>query len=68
MNNHTVEKPTWQVILEVGAEGGSLSISRFRSANGEWRFVAQRDESAMAYFLDEEDLQGLSLAETSNIP
>ena len=44
-----------EIVFEVGTEGGSLSIKRFRAADGTWKFILYRNESAMADFLDEED-------------
>ena len=46
---------TVEVLLEIGGEGGSLSIQRFRATDGTWKFIFIRDESTMADFLDEED-------------
>jgi hypothetical protein len=46
---------TKEMILEIGAEGGSLSIQRFRTPEGKWKFIFITNESAMADFLDEED-------------
>ena len=44
-----------EVLLEVGTEGGTLSIQRFRAPEGTWKFVFTADESSMADFLNEED-------------
>jgi hypothetical protein len=48
-----------EVILEIGTEGGSLSIQRFRAPDDTWKFILITDESTMADFLDEEDLMDL---------
>lgn len=53
-----------ETILEVGAEGGSLSIARFLEPGGDWRFQVYRNEQLLADFLNEDDQQGL--VETSN--
>ena len=44
-----------ETILQVGAEGGSLSILRYREPGGEWRFLVYRNESLMVDFLEEAD-------------
>ena len=48
-----------ETILEVGAEGGSLTLFGNRDDAGQWRFWTQTDETTMNYLLDEEDLRGL---------
>jgi hypothetical protein len=49
-------------ILEVGGEGGSLSILRERSSGGTWRFTVLRDETVLADLLDPNDQQGLAFS------
>jgi hypothetical protein len=44
-----------EVVLEIGAEGGSLEIRRFRAPDGSWKFVFLTDESTMVDFLDSAD-------------
>lgn len=44
-----------EILVEIGTEGGSLSIRRFRAADGIWKFIFTRNELAMADFLDAED-------------
>jgi len=57
---------TGETILELGAEGGSLTLFGSKDDAGHWRFWTQTDESTMNYLLDEEDLRGLgSLVHTS---
>jgi hypothetical protein len=46
-----------EVILDVGAEGGALTIEGMRTANG-CRFRAIRNEYALMDFLREEDREG----------
>jgi hypothetical protein len=48
------ERGAREVILEVGAEGGSLSILRKRKRQGIWEYCAQRDETTMADLLPDE--------------
>lgn len=48
-----------QVILEIGAEGGSLTIFGEPSPTGGWRFVAERNETALFEMLPDEDQEGL---------
>lgn len=56
---------TGEVILELGAEGGSLTLYGNRDAAGQWKFWTQTDETTMNELLDEEDLRGLgSLVKT----
>jgi hypothetical protein len=47
-----------EVILDIGAEGGALTIEGSRTANG-WRFRAIRNEYALFDLLNEEDREGL---------
>ena len=52
-------KPTkLQVILKVGAEGGSITILGSESPSGDWSFCFERNEAAIADLLSEEDLAG----------
>jgi hypothetical protein len=43
------------VILEIGTEGGSLSIHHFPATRGTWKFILTVDESTMASLTDEFD-------------
>ena len=43
------------IILEIGAEGGSLKLQRFRAPDGTWKFNLIINESTLADFLDEAD-------------
>jgi hypothetical protein len=50
-------KPTkLQVILEVGAEGGTITVLGSKSPNGDWRFCFEENEAAIADLLSDEDL------------
>lgn len=60
------QNSTNEVLLEVGAEGGSLTITRQRSSTGDWNYTARLNESAMADFLSKEDLGGMELTKSSN--
>jgi len=53
-----------ETVLEIGAEGGSVTISRERKAGEDWRFQMKTDETALEGFLSEED-QGMNLVEQS---
>jgi hypothetical protein len=44
-----------ELILEIGTEGGLLSIQRFHAPNGTWKFILTVDESTLASFTDEFD-------------
>lgn len=45
-----------EIVLEVGAEGGSLRILRERKEDNEaWRFCVERNETALYDLLSEED-------------
>jgi hypothetical protein len=51
-------------VLEIGAEGGSVTILRERMAGDVWRFQMKTDESTLYDYLLEED-QGMNLVEQS---
>lgn len=46
---------TVETILELGAEGGTLTLFGNRDAAGQWKFWLEEDETALNYLLDEED-------------
>jgi len=48
-----------ETILEMGAEGGTLTLFGNRDDAGHWRFWTQTDETTMNDLLDEEDRRGL---------
>jgi hypothetical protein len=50
---------TRKVILEVGAEGGTLTLLGSKNDAGDWKFWTETDESATYDLLDEEDRRGL---------
>ncbi len=49
------EIPGREIVLQVGAEGGSLTIVRYPVSGEKWQFAFIRDESTLADFLGEED-------------
>jgi hypothetical protein len=44
-----------EIVLEVGAEGGSLTLLRAKAKSGEWQFWIERNETAVYDLLSEED-------------
>jgi len=52
---HPTKPDSAEVILEIGAEGGSLKIQRFHASDWTWKFNLKIDESTLAEFLDEVD-------------
>jgi hypothetical protein len=44
-------------MLEVGAEGGSLAITRERNTQGIWEYWALRDETTISDLLSEEKFE-----------
>ncbi len=54
-----------ETIVEIGAEGGSLRLTRFIGPDGEWKFVAYIDETALEDFIAENDREGLVFASSS---
>jgi len=54
-----VRETKLQVILEIGAEGGSITILGRRSPAGKWKFLMETDETAIADLLSEDDRAGL---------
>lgn len=53
------------VVLEVGAEGGSLTVFRVTDANGHSTFEAYRNEAALKDILGDEDSRGMVFTETT---
>ena len=49
-----------ELILKVGAMGGSLSVWSVNAKDGTQSFVVKTDESTLKVFMDEEDANGLS--------
>lgn len=48
-----------EVILELGAEGGSITLFGIKNAEGEWEFVFETNEVALFDLLSEEDCIGM---------
>ena len=53
------------IILEVGSEGGLLTILGKRETGGEWKFVIKRNETALCDMLPVEEQSGLVFYESS---
>ena len=53
------EGPGREIVLQVGAEGGTLTIVRYHVSGEKWQFAFIRDESTLADFLGEEDKEDL---------
>ena len=53
------EGPGREIVLQVGAEGGTLTIVRYHVSGEKWQFAFIRDESTLADFLGEEDQEDL---------
>ena len=51
-----------EVVLKVGAEGGSLTVVRQRNAYDDWQFRIERNEFAAYEALSEEDRQGIEFS------
>lgn len=47
--------PGREIVLQVGAEGGSLTLVRYHVSGEKWQFAIIRDESTLADFLEEKD-------------
>ncbi len=55
-----------EVIIDVGVEGGSLTIFGKRNAIGDWSFFSEKNEIALADLLTEEDRGGSTAFECSD--
>jgi hypothetical protein len=53
------EIPGREIVLQVGAEGGSLTIVRYHVSGEKWQFAIIRDESILVDFLGKEDNEDL---------
>ena len=49
-----------ELVLKVGAAGGSLSIWSVNAKDGTQSFVVKRDESTLKEFMSEEDAAGIN--------
>ena len=57
-----------ELVLKVGAMGGSISIWLVNAKDGTRSFVVKTDESTLKEFMDEEDANGLSFkSETGSL-
>jgi hypothetical protein len=59
------QKPTKEVILEIGAEGGSLTILGICDPECGWQFLNERNETTFRGMLPEEEEKGLEFYERS---
>jgi hypothetical protein len=50
----------WQVILELGGEGGSITLLGAQGEDGSWAFVLRTNEAGVFDLLSEEDQIGIS--------
>jgi hypothetical protein len=58
-----------ELILKVGAMGGSLSVWSVSAKDGTRSFLVKTDETTLKEFMDEEDANGLSFkSETKPLP
>lgn len=53
------------IVLQVGSEGGSLTLVRQKDASGGWEFRAERNEAALYDLLSEEDRNGIEFSSQS---
>ena len=49
-----------EIILKVGAAGGSLTLFGIKSPDGQWKFFQERNEVVAYDLLSEEDRKGLT--------
>ena len=49
----------WETVLEVGGEGGRITLRGMRLNDQQWLFTKVRDESTLIDFLDAEDVESL---------
>jgi hypothetical protein len=52
-------------IIKIGAEGGSITLSGWKTSRGTWRFLRATDERSMKGALSEEDAAGLEFTSKS---
>lgn len=60
-----MKKRTQELVLEVGAAGGSLSIWLVTAKDGTRAFLVKRNESALRQFMDKEDAKGIRFNSTT---
>ncbi len=61
-----MSNPEKEIILEVGGEGGSLTIVGTLDSEYGWRFSTGSDESILSDILPEEDQDGIEFHRRSN--
>lgn len=57
----------YEVVLRVGASGGSLALLGQRQAEGSWLFVRERDESFHEDLLGPDERQGVNFRGLSGV-
>ena len=55
MNKH-------EIIVQVGAEGGSVTLLGMRDLDGKWHFMRKTNESTHSALLSEQEKEGISFA------
>ena len=63
--NSSSQKPPKEVVLEIGGEGGSLTIFGICDPRCGWRFTTVRDETTLRDMLPEDEQEGLEFYERS---
>ena len=58
-------KEKQELILEVGAAGGSLSVWSLSDKEGKRSFLVKRDESTLKELMDEKDAEGIKFTSTT---
>jgi len=60
-----MKKTKLELILEVGAAGGSLSVWSSTNKEGNRSFLVKRDESTLKELMDEKDAEGIEFTSTT---
>ena len=60
-----MKKTKLELILEVGAAGGSLSVWSSTNKEGNRSFLVKRDESPLKALMEEKDAKGIKFTSTS---
>ncbi|MFH1147948.1 MAG: hypothetical protein V1736_09615 [Pseudomonadota bacterium] len=62
-----MKKNKQELILKVGAAGGSISVWSVNANDDTQSFVVKRDESTLREFIDEEDAVGINFKSKSGL-
>ena len=65
MRDSRISTTLREVVLEVGGEGGSLTLVRRRTTDEDWQFRIERDETALYDLLSDEDRSGIEFSSQS---